>query len=59
MKRKLFVYLAAMGIAGGLALPAFALPPVHPVLPPVTYIDTETVTNVPGSSIARTGTCSA
>ena len=47
MNRNLFVYLAAMGIAGSVALPAFALPPVHPVLPPVTYIDTETVTNVP------------
>ena len=47
MNRNLFVYLAAMGIAGSVALPAFALPPVHPVLPPVAYIDTETVTNVP------------
>ena len=26
---------------------ALALPPVHPVLPPVEYIDTETTTNVP------------
>ena len=47
MNRNLFVYLAAMGIAGGMALSAFALPPVHPVLPPVTYIDTEAATNVP------------
>ena len=47
MNRNLFVYLAAMGIAGSVALPAFALPPVHPVLPPVTYIDTEAATNVP------------
>ena len=47
MNRNLFVYLAAMGIAGSVALPAFALPPVHPVLPPVTYIDTEDATNVP------------
>ncbi len=26
---------------------ALALPPVHPALPPVAHIDTETVTNVP------------
>ena len=43
---KAFVCMAAMGIAVCMA-PAFALPPVHPVLPPVAYIDTETVTNVP------------
>ena len=45
--QKVFAYMAAMGIAGSVALPAFALPPVHPVLPPVTYIDTEAATNVP------------
>ena len=28
----------------------FALPPVRPVLPPVEYLDTETVTNVPFSA---------
>ena len=45
--KKAFACMAARGIAVSVALPAFALPPVHPVLPPVTYIDTETVTNVP------------
>ena len=45
--QKVIAYMAAMGIAGSVALPAFALPPVHPVLPPVTYIDTEAATNVP------------
>jgi len=45
--KKMLTCIAAMGIAVSVALPAFALPPVHPVLPQVTYIDTETVTNVP------------
>lgn len=45
--RKMLFCIAAMGIVWSVALSAFALPPVHPVLPPVTYIDTETVTNVP------------
>ena len=45
--KKMLTCIAAMGIAVSVALPAFALPPVHPVLPPVAYIDTETVTNVP------------
>ena len=40
-------YAVAMGIAGCIAFPAFALPPVCPVLPPVVHIDTETVTNMP------------
>ena len=30
-----------------LALSVFALPPMQPTLPPVAYLDTETVTNVP------------
>ena len=45
--KKAFVCMAAMGIVVCVALPAFALPPVHPVLPSVEYIDTETTTNVP------------
>ena len=31
----------------GFALCVFALPPMQPTLPPVAYLDTETVTNVP------------
>ena len=38
---KLYLLFAAISSA------ALALPPVHPVLPPVEYIDTETTTNVP------------
>ena len=34
-------------LGGFLASVALALPPVRPVLPPVEYLDTETVTNVP------------
>ena len=39
--KKLFLFLF------GVASAAWALPPVQPVLPPVEYLDTETVTNVP------------
>ena len=31
--QKVFAYMAAMGIAGSVALPAFALPPVVQILP--------------------------
>ena len=34
-------------LGGFIASVALALPPVRPVLPPVEYLDTETVTNVP------------
>ena len=41
--KKAFVRMAAMVIVVSVALPAFALPPVYPVLPPVENIDTEIV----------------
>ena len=39
--KKLFLFVGAVASA------AWALPPVRPALPPVVYLDTETVTNVP------------
>ena len=40
---KAFVCMAAIGITVCMPMPAFALPPVYPVLLPVEYIDTEIV----------------
>lgn len=47
---KRLIAIAGIALVAAGALPAFALPPVRPSLPPVAHADAETTTNVPFSA---------